>query len=759
MKLKSKIYFIIFTISLIIILMVFSIMFFMNKYNNTTKNFLKLSNFISILNDNNKAIFNFYSNPEKNFISINNTNYQKMKTILISLIKNSTNTEIKEDYKKIALYLNDYYSIILIIYNLYYERGISNSTGISKTLQIDFNRIQENMLNSYSINYGINIIQKIYELNDHAKSYFIFSNDETISEFKNLYKEIIKQLSKIKNSESLINLVNNYKRDFDKIVKASRNLDTNKKKLEKQISEINKLLTKINNNNQKEFDKKMYELKVFSAILGIILFLSISLILIISVNKIVFPVIKIQEYLKYMAKGDLSKKLKLKKTKDEIGLLIGSLNETVINLKDLIDRIIISVNELTKSNNKLMENMKNSEISSNKINFTVDETIKTIDLQNKTINKTFLEIEQLIKGLEKLNNLIHDQSADINESSAAIEQMVSNINAVFENIENTVKSVEDLKLTSDSGKEKLLSVDKLVNKISKDSEILIEANKVIANIASKTNLLAMNAAIEAAHAGEHGRGFAVVADEIRKLSESSSIQSKQIEKNLKEIKQSIDIVVNSSRLSINSFEEILKMIENVLGNILNIKVAMQEQNEGSRQILDSLKNMNQITSDVKMESNNMTDKTKITKTVLEELISSNDKTNSEIKKIKQEVETINIVISKVKNSTIENTNSLKKLITFTEKFNTGNNNRFIENNMNKKQLMDDKSNKMDYNIAIDNKIVDEEIEYNEINNKKRSDYKDEEIRYNETNNIRKSDYLNGNNGMVLKEKKIKLYKK
>jgi methyl-accepting chemotaxis protein len=183
--------------------------------------------------------------------------------------------------------------------------------------------------------------------------------------------------------------------------------------------------------------------------------------------------------------------------------------------------------------------------------------------------------------------------------------MVANINSVTNTLVNNVANVNTLLEASEAGKTGLQEVAADIQTIARESEGLLEINAVMENIASQTNLLSMNAAIEAAHAGEAGKGFAVVAGEIRKLAESSSGQSKTIGTVLKKISESIKKITASTDNVLKRFEAIDSSVKTVSLQEGNIRNAMEEQNEGSKQLLNSAGGLKETTQQVKSGSEEM----------------------------------------------------------------------------------------------------------------------------------------------------------
>jgi len=270
--------------------------------------------------------------------------------------------------------------------------------------------------------------------------------------------------------------------------------------------------------------------------------------------------------------------------------------------------------------------------------------------------------------VEKLNGNVTRQSENFSQSSSAIEEMFANIRAVAENLTKNSDNVKALEESSGINRRDLDTVSAQFQEIARESEGLLEINSVIDNIASQTNLLSMNAAIEAAHAGETGKGFAVVASEIRKLAESASTQSKTIAAMVKKIKKAIDTITNSIGNVLNRFEDIDGKVKTIAEQESRIRGAMEEQEEDSRQILDAITMLKDLTG-VVLE--NAAEISHEGKSVIDESISLKSITaeiDQSIFELVAGAEHITEAVHRVNEISSENKNSVETLIGEVKKF-------------------------------------------------------------------------------------------
>ena len=208
----------------------------------------------------------------------------------------------------------------------------------------------------------------------------------------------------------------------------------------------------------------------------------------------------------------------------------------------------------------------------------------------------------------KLARLIADQASAINESSASIEEMSANIKNIADAAEEKLKIANELESSALDGQSEMEETEKGIKKVADSAGVIMEMIQIIQDIASKTNLLAMNAAIEAAHAGEYGKGFAVVADEIRNLAESSAESADSVTKALGEVSDSIKLSEKSTKRTGEVFGQIVEKIKSVAFSMAEMKNATGELSIGAQQILEALASLLSTTEEVRGSSTVMSEK-------------------------------------------------------------------------------------------------------------------------------------------------------
>lgn len=357
-----------------------------------------------------------------------------------------------------------------------------------------------------------------------------------------------------------------------------------------------------------DIDDNIKSIRKKSTLVSIIISISIVVILLLSfltfsksLNK---KLLYLDNIMKKMAERDFSTDIVMS-SKDEIGVLANYIKYTLTKLKEIFEKIkLLSVdtNNLTimvSDEIKVNSNFL-SEITSN-----IKKIRDEFEVFNTNITTSASSSQNIQNNLAELSEQIQSQSSTVLESSTSIEEIIASMN----NISDATKAKKEAALllseTVKKGDSDIAETNGYIQQIFKNTQNIQEILRIINSISSQINLLSMNAAIEAAHAGDAGKGFSVVAEEIRNLAESTSENAKNIGKYVQHIVNLINSTTELSNKNLTSFRSTSEEVNKFILLFEEIANGLEQMAIGSKEILNVNKILNSITMDIKEKYKNI----------------------------------------------------------------------------------------------------------------------------------------------------------
>ena len=394
--------------------------------------------------------------------------------------------------------------------------------------------------------------------------------------------------------------------------------------------------------------KRLKSLISFGTII-LFAFVTIGMFLVVRgvMNSMSRRIIKLEKVMSQAAEKDFTISIE-DKAKDEIGQLSAHLNNVIDTFRKVLGDTKNQAEKSASLKGVLSDRLGPAVVSIKAIRDKVEEITRNFQTLDGTIDKSAEAVRGINQSIDILSSNISDQASAMNETSASIEEMEASIRRVAVISEERGKQADLLQEVTRDGGEKVEGTFHAIREINAEINQMHTIIEVIQEVATQTDILSMNAAIESAHAGDAGKGFAVVAEEIRKLAETTAEKSKEIAGSLRSMVEKIAAALENSEESSRAFEMVEKEVDKFSGAITEISHTMKELSLGSNEILNAVSQVTSISQITKENSVVMREGVESIMKSMEEVNTFSSQVLKEMSSIQKQTESATVDMDAVK---------------------------------------------------------------------------------------------------------------
>ena len=357
-------------------------------------------------------------------------------------------------------------------------------------------------------------------------------------------------------------------------------------------------------------------------------------------------------------------------SRDEIGLIAEYFNQFRETLSAMIRELGSIGHHLQESTDVLADNTRETASAAHEIDTSVASIVTNIERQTESVATVVQTLEGMLTRLSNQHRSFLEQSETLSRVVHSVSAMDQRLGQVNNSIVADARLFVEIAQANLTGKGLLIEVNSRIREIFAQSDSLMDATQAIADIAARTNMLAMNAAIEAAHAGEAGKGFSVVSEEIRNLAESSSAQAKQTQSDINRIMEAIREIHTSSQEVETKFEALNAMIADAEAQSRATVESIGESTRTVQEAVRVLGEVSQLNAEVTQQSTEIDGDTRAIQDRIQALMEINGTVGSSSAEISKGIRDTSTAIHAISEQTQNNKKLLENLISLVSRFKT-----------------------------------------------------------------------------------------